>query len=85
MTEPMGVSLSTGKKESGIPPPKNSRNNPIEKCTWDIVIVTTTLNNAVSRAKTGGALKSSNSNCLQGFCVDGVVLITEKLVKNHLQ
>ncbi len=48
MTEPVGVLLSTGKKENGIPPPKNTSNNPIEKCMWDDVIVSMTLTNAVS-------------------------------------
>jgi hypothetical protein len=59
MTEPVGVLLSTGKKDNGIFPPKNSIHNPIEKCTWDDVIVTTTLTNAVSQGKKGEPLKSS--------------------------
>jgi hypothetical protein len=85
MTEPVGVSLSTSQKESGIPPPRNLSNNPIEKCTWDDFIDTTTLTNTVCRAKTGEPLKSSNSTHLQGFCVNGVLVPTEKSVKDHLQ
>jgi hypothetical protein len=85
MTEPVGVTLSTSQKESDIPPPKNSSNNPIEKCTWDDVIDTTTLTNTVCRTKKGEPLKSSNFTYLQGFHVEGVLVPTEKSVKDHLQ
>jgi hypothetical protein len=85
MMEPVGVLLSTGKKENDVPPPKNSSDNPIEKCTWDDIIVTTTLTNAVSLAKKGEPLQSSNSTCLQGFHIDCVLVPTEKIVKDHLQ
>jgi len=83
-TVPMGISLSAADKENSTAHP-NSSSNPIEKCSWDDIVVTTTRTNAVSRTKKGELLKSSNSTRLMGFCVDSVLIPTEKNVKDHLQ
>ena len=81
-TVPAGASLLTADKENIIALP-NASNNPIEKCSWDDIIVTTNHTNAVSRTKKGEPLKSNNSTRLQGFRVDGVIIPTEKIAKDH--
>jgi hypothetical protein len=50
-------------------------NDPIANCVWDNVIVSTGQTNMAQRQKKGEQMKSLNSTCLQGFCVNGVVLI----------
>ena len=60
-------------------------NNPIENCLWDNIVVSTSLTNAVSRTKKGEPLKPMNATHLQGFCINGKLLPTASIVKDHLQ
>jgi hypothetical protein len=60
-------------------------NNPIENCSWDDVIVTTNLTNAVSRMKKGESLKATNATHLQGFRINDELIPTASIVKDHLQ
>jgi hypothetical protein len=60
-------------------------NNLIENCSRDDIVVSTTHTNAVSRTKKGEPLKPINATCLQGFCINGKLLPTASIVKDHLQ
>jgi hypothetical protein len=60
-------------------------NNPIENFSWDDVVVTTTLTNAVSRTKKGESLKATNATRLQGFRINDELIPTAIIVKDHLQ
>jgi hypothetical protein len=64
---------------------KLTTNNPIENCSRDNIVVSTTLTNKVSRTKKGEPLKPINATCLQGFCTNGKLLPTASIVKDHLQ
>jgi hypothetical protein len=81
MTEPVtvGVLQPAADKENV------TTNNLIEDCSWDNIVVTTTLTNAASRTKKGEPLKPINATCLQGFCINGKLLSTASIVKDHLQ
>jgi hypothetical protein len=64
---------------------ENVTNDPIPNCSWDNIVVSTTLTNAVSRTKKGEPLMPMNATCLQGFCINGELLPTASIVKDHLQ
>ena len=83
-TEPMGILSSAADKENVIALP-NASNNLIEKCSWDDIIVTKNHTNAVRRTQKGEPLKSKNSTHLQGFCVDGVIIPTEKIAPKEMR
>ena len=57
---------------------------PIERCSWDDVVVTTTLTNAVGRTKKGGSLQATNATHLQGFRINDNLILTVNIVKVHL-
>jgi hypothetical protein len=83
-TVPVGASLLTADKENVIALP-NASNNLIEKCSWDDIIVTKNHTNAVRWTQKGEPLKSKNSTHLQGFCVDGVIIPTEKIAPKEMR
>jgi len=58
--------------------------NLIENCSWDGVVVTTTLTNAVSRTKKGESLKATNATRLQGFRINNELIPTASFVKDHI-
>ncbi len=51
-------------------------NNPIENCSWDDVVVTTSLTNAVIRTKKGESFKATNATRLQGFRINDELIPT---------
>lgn len=78
--ECVGVDFAAAGKENIV-----DGSNPIENCSWDDVAVTTTLTNAASRTKKGESLKVTNATRLQGFCINGELIPTASIVKDHLQ